>query len=197
MQKAVFEIMCSMDMKNVEAQIVLQCAPVIAGVKISNLLIIKTDGLYAALDILKNSSLFYFLLRKDEEKTTIFLYHPQKLAEYLGREDVTAFLRRMGYEEMLPGQILNRFRARYGEYCETRQSFPHEMGLLLGYPVEDVAGFMEHEGRDFLYTGYWKVYANLSEKICLFREYEQAKEQQLLMMADGIGLKEILRGYHI
>lgn len=42
------------------------------------------------------------------------------------------------------------------------QQFPHEMGLLLGYPIEDVVGFMEHSGKEYLYSGYWKVYENVS-----------------------------------
>ncbi len=34
------------------------------------------------------------------------------------------------------------------------KQFPHEMGLLLGYPVEDVVGFMENNGKNYLYSGY-------------------------------------------
>ena len=37
---------------------------------------------------------------------------------------------------------------------EEKGAFPHEIGLLLGYPVEDVLGFIRHQGKNYLYTGY-------------------------------------------
>ena len=44
---------------------------------------------------------------------------------------------------------------------DEHKQFPHEMGLLLGYPIEDVRGFIEHNGCGCLYSGYWKVYRNV------------------------------------
>ena len=87
------------------------------------------------------------------------------------------------------------FRMRYQNYKGNLQEFPHEMGILLGYPVEDVVGFMKDEGKDFLYTGYWKVYRNLAEKILLFRSYELVKEQQIQMIAEGIQMSQIINWY--
>ena len=54
--------------------------------------------------------------------------------------------------------------------------FPHEMGLLLGYPVEDVEGFIENKGHNYLYAGYWKVYGHVEEKKALFNRYEEARK---------------------
>ena len=51
---------------------------------------------------------------------------------------------------------LNFLRMR----MQIRKSFPHEIGLFLGYPAEDVAGFISHKGHDFCYSGYWKVYVH-------------------------------------
>lgn len=195
MKSAVFDMVKKMDINNIELQLVLQCAPVIAGIKISNLLIIKTETLFPALDILKSSHFCYFLLRKDIDKTAILLYNPEKLQEYLKQGKVAALLRQLGYEDCSLGQVLSVFRMRYLNYMEHPQEFPHEMGILLGYPVEDVTGFMKNQGRDFLYTGYWKVYENLAEKIQLFRSYELVKEQQVQMIAEGVEMSEIIRRY--
>ena len=52
---------------------------------------------------------------------------------------------------------------------------------FLGYPVEDVRGFIEHQGRDYLCTGYWKVYENLEQKQQLFQRFEYAKENLVLL----------------
>ena len=75
----------------------------------------------------------------------------------------------MGYQDDTMGKILYAFRQRYEGYLLRNQEFPHEMGLLLGYPVEDVEGFILNEGENCLYIGYWKVYENLSEKMVLCR----------------------------
>ena len=55
--------------------------------------------------------------------------------------------------------------------------FPHELGLLLGYPLDDVEGFIKNDGKNCLYTGYWKVYANVPAKRNLFRRFECAREE--------------------
>ena len=34
--------------------------------------------------------------------------------------------------------------------------FPHEIGLFLGYPIEDVVGFIRNQGRGCKLSGYWK-----------------------------------------
>ena len=56
--------------------------------------------------------------------------------------------------------MLARLAERFTEYKEGRAEFPHEMGAFLGYPLSDVKGFIEHEGKDFLCSGYWKVYSD-------------------------------------
>lgn len=195
MKSAVFDMVSKMDMNDIELQLVMQCAPVIAGIKISNLLIIKTETLFSTLDILKSTHFCYFLLRKDAEKTTILLYNPEKIKEYLEQDEIVAFLKQLGYKDCSLGQVLSVFRMRYQNYMKRPQEFPHEMGILLGYPMEDVTGFMKNKGKNFLYMGYWKVYENLSDKIQLFRRYEMAKEQQVRMIYDGIEMSEIIRWY--
>ncbi|MDY5271294.1 MAG: DUF3793 family protein [Tractidigestivibacter sp.] len=37
---------------------------------------------------------------------------------------------------------------------------PHELGVLLGYPVRDVRGFMCDGGRGAVACGRWKVYGD-------------------------------------
>ena len=38
--------------------------------------------------------------------------------------------------------------------------FPHEIGLFLGYPPDDVEGFIENREKAFKCPGYWKVYGD-------------------------------------
>ena len=88
-----------------------------------------------------------------------------------------------------------RFRHRFENCRRNRGEFPHEMGILLGYPSEDVSGFIEHKGRDFLYSGYWKVYGNLQEKLKLFHKYETARSTQVELLACGVFMEDIIDIY--
>ena len=192
MKSAVFDIVREMNRGSVECQMVLQCAPVLAGVKISNLLIVEADALSRVCKLLGGSSIRCFLLKRDKAKVVVFLYYPKKLQEYLLQEDVGHFMKRSGYEDCSYWRVLSHFQKRYLDYMEHLREFPHEMGILLGYPVEDVVGFQENCGREFLYTGYWKVYGHLVEKLMLFRLYEQVKEQQIQMLAAGLKVSEMM-----
>ena len=73
--------------------------------------------------------------------------------------------------------------------------FPHEMGLLLGYPIEDVVGFMEHSGKEYLYSGYWKVYENVPAKKQIFTRYDEARETLIRLLANDIGIRLIYEIY--
>ena len=101
-------------------------------------------------------------------------------------------LHKLGYQDTSLEAVLPVFRMRYRRYMQERRDFPHEMGLLLGYPVEDVRGFIEHQGRDYLCTGYWKVYENREQKQQLFQRFEYAKENLVLLLSYGVGMADIM-----
>lgn len=48
-----------------------------------------------------------------------------------------------GYEQFDLESILLEFGRRYRSYRTENKSFPHELGLLLGYPLDDVEGFIK------------------------------------------------------
>ena len=98
----------------------------------------------------------------------------------------------MGYSLNNTERILRKVAYRYEAHMKLRAEFPHELGLLLGYPPQDVAGFILHKGKDFLYSGYWKVYGNLSESLRRFQAFDLAREQVVHMMSDGTSIRQIL-----
>ena len=78
-------------------------------------------------------------------------------------------------------RIFRKLEHRIGGHGNGEMPFPHELGLLLGYPAEDVRGFMGIGYKKCLYTGYWKVYEKAEEKIALFSEYDRAMDLALSM----------------
>lgn len=51
--------------------------------------------------------------------------------------------------------------------------FPHEIGLFLGYPLEDVKGFIENKADCSKCSGCWKVYGNEEKALKLFEKYQK------------------------
>jgi hypothetical protein len=114
------------------------------------------------------------------------------MEDYLKQPEVRRLLIDAGYENMELMYILTEFSRRYGRYMKQRSNFPHEMGLLLGYPVEDVAGFIEYKGKKSLCTGYWKVYHNVEEKQRIFESFESAEENMIQLLNHGLCMADII-----
>lgn len=195
LSQEVVEIVRRMDSGKIENQLVLQCAPLIVGLKISNLFIIQKEHLFRIHELLEDSTISSYVLFVTEEKSTVLLYDRSKLKAYLLKRPMREFLMGAGYQKFELEEILSVFQHRYEQYRLGKREFPHELGVLLGYPLEDVEGFICNGGKNFLYKGYWKVYKNVPAKKDLFRMYELAKETLMQLVLNGIGIAEIIDVY--
>lgn len=193
MSQDTFDIVQGTDWQDIEMQIAFHCAPLIAGLKLSNLLMLQNQDLDRATCLLKQAGISYFVVAVTDGKAAVLLFDRERLEAYLRQERVWRVFRDMGYEDDAMGKILYAFRLRYEGYLTQNWEFPHEMGLLLGYPVEDVEGFICNGGKNCLYIGYWKVYENLSEKISLFHEFERARDALIRLVSNGLGIVEIVQ----
>lgn len=190
MSQDVFEMLRQMDLQDVELQLALQCAPVLADLKVSNLLIIPKEEVDKVEEILAHTDISVHMISVCENKATVLLYRKEELEQYMAKENVVALLTNFDYSSFSMDSLLERFAVRYIDYQWNGQEFPHEMGLFLGYPIEDVVGFMENEGRNSLYTGYWKVYGDLKPKMLLFQRFELAKEFLIQYVSEGGSLRK-------
>ena len=192
MSQETWEILCGMRADNVELQLALQCAPLITGLKVSNLLTISPKAFPQVEKIIGGSVLSMYPLLETEEKMAILLYRKERLEKYLEMSQVQKLLQEAGYISRQLEDILPVFCKRYETYAERGKPFPHELGLLLGYPPEDVEGFIRHQGRNSLCTGYWKVYADKEGKKRLFEKYEYARENLIQLLHFGLKMTEII-----
>lgn len=74
-------------------------------------------------------------------------------------------------------QILSCLQMRFA-----MTDFPHEVGAFLGYPIEDVNGFIENRGRNFVACRYWKVYHNADRALETFRRIDEAKNYAMELL---------------
>lgn len=177
-------------------QIAVQCAPLLAGLKPSNLLIIPM-GMEAVLrHSLRGTRIAMYLLSEYDGKQVFLLYKVNELIAYLTEQNVQRLLLDLGYEGGELYSLLQSVSKKYTAHKQEKEAFPHELGLLLGYPAVDVKGFMEQAGKNFLYSGYWKVYGNVRETVLLFREFGRAKEYVVRLVKQGYSIAEIMAMYY-
>ena len=70
-------------------------------------------------------------------KEVLFLYRYEQLERHLKNREVQEFLKSCGYDRFDVASVLARLRRRYQRYAGISKEFPHELGVLLGYPVGD------------------------------------------------------------
>lgn len=192
MSRETWEIVQESGIKNVEIQLALQCAPLIAGLKISNLFQISIEDYIQVLKILKNSNIMIYPLGVKGNTIALLLYRKRSLEGYLDQEKVKELLEEFGYSCTSLKEILVTFRRHYQEYLQKKRPFPHEIGFLLGYPPEDVEGFIRNNGQKFLCVGEWKVYENSKAKQKLFQKYDYTRENMIQLLSCGIRMDQIV-----
>lgn len=179
-----------------EKQITLQCAPLLAGLKPSNLLILPTGMEEALIAALKKTGVAVYCLSEQAGKEVYLLYKVNELIVYLTEEPVQKLLWELGYTGIGLFSFLQRVSEKYTAHLQEKTAFPHELGLLLGYPVVDVRGFMEHNGKNYHYSGYWKVYGNVQETVRLFGKFGKAKKMAVQWLEKGYSIADIMALYH-
>lgn len=158
-----------------EEQIIMQCSPTLAGIKAASLFplsISSRDDLFDALRrlnrMLRIKGITFIPLKILSGSALIYVFRPALLARCLSYKDTRDILIERGYD---PDDTNSCIRTLIRKL--NGSEFPHEIGLFLGYPAEDVAGFIRNKGRNYLTCGMWKVYGNRDKCEKLFRIYRE------------------------
>ena len=150
------------------------CAPALTGVAPANLISLRR-GEFPQLDAELRKYQRAFARRGVRFETLcscpnhelILVYRPELMVQALARAGVEEILAPCGYDETWP---VEKMVAHLGRRVRESGSFPHEIGVFLGYPVEDVVGFIKHKGQNFKLCGPWKVYGDVeAAKRCFAR----------------------------
>ena len=162
-----------------EELFVSQSAPTLAGIKTGNLFTAEFVNHEIAMDEIRqlNVSLTpkgvrVIPLRESKNRMLIYVYRPNCLQVDFTNEDLLEMLRNLKYPVSNPERCIVCLAQRLRE-CEV---FPHEIGLFLGYPPEDVKGFIENKAQNYKIVGTWKVYGDEQTAMNLFEEYRKCTE---------------------
>lgn len=172
-------------------QVALQCAPFLKGLKVACVISLN-ESLYPGLrGLFCGSDVCYRRLSGSGGKCLVLFYRPDKLEAHLRDEKLCALIKEYGYAHMDLARMLDRLAERVGSFEKRGLGFPHEIGVFLGYPPEDVKGFIENEGQKYLMIGYWKVYSDLARARMIFKEYDRAKDCAVNEFLTGKSIREI------
>lgn len=178
--------------RRIEFQLILQCAPFFKGMKTACIVNMEKGACEEIKKLFQGTEIEYFLLGEMKGRCMIFFFRRAVLVSYLMRDEVQEFLEKYGYETENVDRMLEKLSDRICRSIGRRSCFPHEIGVFLDYPVEDVKYFIEEEGRNSLFTGYWKVYTNPEKAGMTFSAYDKAKQSAVNEYLTGMSLQEII-----
>jgi hypothetical protein len=169
----------------IERILVNHCSPVLFGSKPAALFAVRTEEYYYCLmDRVRHfdNKASSIVLKKTENGFLVFFYKPDILNGVILERSIQKLLRSFGYPEAGFSSLQSYLAVLRVRFLEC-QEFPHEIGLFLGYPPEDVLGFIRQKGKNYKYCGPWKVYGSVKKAMDLFRHYDNCRERCKICLA--------------
>ena len=126
------------------------------------------------------------LLRLTERSALLYLFRPAELEKDLRDCTACELLHGAGYPRAGCGACLRHLLKRFQSGAE----FPHEIGLFLSYPPEDVKGFLTDRD-NYKAVCLWKVYGDEEKAARLCARYQKCTECYCRMWRNGRRLENL------
>ena len=176
-----------------EETIIKHCSPTLAGIKTANMFSCtfeSNEQMNSSIKkwnrILVKKGLRMLPLRFRDNKGLIYLYRPSRLYSDLKDSTACRLLEERGYGEK-PEHCVLKLIKRLAE-CE---EFPHEIGLFLGYPPEDVCGFIEKGANGCKCVGCWRVYGDDKSAKKTFERYKKCTTLYSKLIEKGRSIERL------
>ena len=179
-----------------EELLVSHCAPTLAGMKAGSLFCFRA----AAPDAVRHKVGYWhrrlrsrglcvvlLLERSAPRQSIVYVYRKSQLEQRLASKECSSFLRRCGYCPADADGMLVQLARRMSREGD----FPHEIGVFLGYPLEDVIGFIENRGQNFTCCGFWKSYSDPADAQKCFDCYKRCIACYTQMLSRGVPIEKM------
>lgn len=180
-----------------EIVMIEQCAPALAGLKPAGLFRVEARdraALYARAagwdGALRPRGLRVCVLCEQAQSHTylIYVFREKQLRPVLARPEVQAYLRGRGYHR---ADACGGYLCQLAQRLRAAPPFPHEIGVFLGYPLTDVIGFVENNGKNYTCCGCWKSYGDAAAAQALFAQYKKCTRVYLRCYRGGTPLTRL------
>ncbi|MBR6204030.1 MAG: DUF3793 family protein [Candidatus Methanomethylophilaceae archaeon] len=172
----------------IQERIVRHCAPTLAGIKCGSMFRMRgssgdiIEAVRAVNRILQSTGVSVMVLRSWQDAVLVYVYRPEMLSRVVSDNRVREFLAGFGYCSDGYASNLRHLVSRYGG-----DAMPHEVGVFLGYPLDDVKGFIDDRS-GCTCSGCWKCYSDPAEAECRFRRCRQCTSRCVEMFVSGMTL---------
>lgn len=181
-----------------EEMVVKHCSPTLAGMKTGNMFSCEFKDINEMRESIRRlnralakKGIRVIPLRHRENRTLIYVFRPSMLMKDLSDDRACRILEERGYEEETPAKCIVRLMKNLKDSSE----FPHEIGLFLGYPPEDVCGFIENKSGACKCVGCWKVYGDEEKAKETFAKYKECAEVYYDRWSKGFTLEGLTAAY--
>jgi len=181
---------------------IIHCgAPALCGIKPSCLFsmtgknyAVGSEKLHQWLPDFSKDKTFFVPLKKSDGRFLFFVYDRNLLEQVCDSAHNRAYLAEKGYPvqkgfNAVLAELLHRLA------CD--KDFPHEVGLFLGYPLEDVRGFEMQGAKGSKYSGTWKVYGDLESAVHQMNMYKTCTETCMKWLYDGLSVPSATKKYKV
>ncbi len=175
-----------------QMRVVRHCAPTLAGMKCGSMFRLNSDPHDILSEVrelektLSRRGVRIDALQVDGSGCLLYVYRPKLLEAKISDPAVRDFLTKYGYcLGSVPSTVAELTR-RF-----SRCSMPPEVGVFLDYPLEDVTGYIENEGRCCKSIGCWKVYGDVSAAEKRFRCFKKCKNVFVRRFEEGSSLERL------
>mgnify|MGYP000761364539 FL=1 len=177
-----------------EEVIVRLGAPTLAGIKTGSLFTCAYTSRKSVEESLRQlnrcfapKGLCLLPLRYSEKNVLLYLFRPAELSRDLQNSEAAELLRQEGY----PCESCGKCLAALTRKLRSGEEFPHEIGLFLSYPPEDVKGFIENRAANYKLSGLWKVYGDEAKAQALFAKFKKCTEIYCALWQTGSKLEQL------
>lgn len=151
------------------------CAPLILRLKPATMLMIPHNEVFEYERLARFHQLCYVRLYESATKYAMLFYDWDYLCMHLQQDTNRSLLHSMGYANTSLEVMFSTLSTRIQAYYERTGEYPHEIGIFLGYPYDDVRAFMKSGAEKVLYRGYWNVYDNVECAKYMFQTYDRVR----------------------
>lgn len=180
--------------KAFDSCLVRQCAPTLAGVKIGCMFCLDNcSGVLICRIVarwnrkLNDKGVFVRVVAEKNGRSFVYIYRRNALANLGMCQDIRDFLSGFGYEAFDEESLLGCFHNRMSRSA----CFPHEVGVFLGYPLNDVKDFIAYGGKNYKRIGCWKVYNDVPNSMRIFETFKKCNKDLWNRFEQGMPLDRL------
>ena len=173
---------------------VRECSPTLAGMKAGNMFSSNFESFEELKnyvnklnEILNPKGVQVVILRYRDGFSLIGVFRIKAIEAVLKNPLAGKILKNLGYKSLDLRSCLLHLLVRFQNFDE----FPHEVGLFLGYPPEDVQGFIENNSNGQKCIGIWKVYGDEESAQKTFAKYRKCTRVFCSLLKKGRSIDKL------